>query len=490
MGLSREEKIEVLRLDGIRTRRIERNRIGSFYPEEGLLSRGNYPKHMAFFEAGVKYNERAMIAANRIGKTEGVGGYELVLHLTGLYPDWWQGRRFSRKIRAWAVGTTNETTKDILQAKLLGPMNAIGTGMIPGDLIMDMKKKATSVPDTIERVYVRHISGGTSVLKFKSYEQGRKSFEGVEQDVILLDEEPPADIYSECITRTMTTNGIIMLTFTPLQGVSEVVLMFMPGGQIPADFDNITKFIISASWDDAPHLTVEEKKRLASSYRPHEIAARSKGIPALGSGAIYPISEDDLLIDDFKIPDFWPMAYGFDYGWNCTASVWGARDREHDILYLYSNYKRGQAEPVVHANNIKLRGDWIKGVSDPSKGTSLKDGEKVLEIYQGLLPGLHPADNAVEAGIFDVWVRMTTGRLKVFRSLVEWLGEFRVYRRDDKGHVVKDNDHLMDATRYLVRSGRQVEQIMPIKQYMIRNNLDHKPYDPLSYEPSYNPLMW
>lgn len=479
-----------MELQETKERREKRRRIFSFYPETGKLSRGSYPKHMAFFEAGPKFRERAMMAANRVGKTEGVGGYELTCHLTGKYPKWWIGRRFDRPIRAWASGTTNQTTKDILQAKLLGPINDIGTGLIPGDLIVGQpKKKASSVPDTIETVQVRHVSGGVSVLGFKSYEQGRKAFEGVEQDVVLLDEEPPADVYAECLVRTMTTGGMIMLTFTPLQGVSEVVLMFMPGGQVPRDFGETGRFIVSATWDDAPHLTEESKKELWAGIRPHERDARSKGIPSLGSGAIYPISEDDLLVDDFPIPDFWPRSYGFDYGWNCTAALWGARDRDHDILYLYSEYKRGHAEPETHASNIRLRGEWISGVSDPAKGTSQKDGEKLLETYQSILKGLYPADNAVEAGLFDVWLRMTSGRLKVFRSLTEWLGEFRIYRRDEKGKVVKENDHLMDCMRYRVRSGNAVEKVIPVNLYMLRNKTGQEVYNPLTFGlQGYDPL--
>jgi hypothetical protein len=230
-------------------------------------------------------------------------------------------------------------------------------------------------------------------------------------------------------------------------------------------------------------LSEEEKAELWASLPPHQRDARSKGIPQLGSGAIYPINEEDLLVDDFPIPDHWPRAYGFDHGWNATAALWGAWDMEPEkpILYLYSEYKRGQAEPEVHVANIKTRGDWISGVSDPSKGTSSKDGEQLLETYMELLPGLSAADNAVEAGLFDVYMLMTQGRIKVFRSLPMWLGEFRMYRRDENGKVVKVNDHLMDDTRYLVRSGRAVAKVMPAKMYGKRNNIGEKEYNPLTH---------
>lgn len=489
--MDRDQKEEYLRLleerDRLlleKVRRKKQNKISTYYPDDGPLSRFNYPKHMDFFRAGVKYRERAMMAANRIGKTEGVGGYELSLHLTGRYPEWWEGRRFDEAINAWAAGTTNQTTKDILQHKLLGPITDVGTGLIPGDSIVDWKRKASSVPDTMETVYVSHVSGGTSVLGFKSYEQGRKAFEGVEQKVILLDEESPEDIYDECLIRTMTVKGLIMLTFTPLEGLSGTVMKFMPGGKV-IEPGKSGKFLIQATWDDAPHLTEEAKAEILAELPPHQRDARSKGIPAIGSGAIYPISEDDLIIDDFKFPDYWPRAYGFDFGWKNTAAVWGVRNPEEDIIYLYSAYKKGHSEPPVHANAIKLRGDWIRGVADPAgRMSSQDDGTKLMDKYNDLGLHLSPADNAREAGIFEVWKRMTSGRLKVFKSMQEWLAEFRIYRRDDNGKIVKEFDHLMDCTRYLCMSGKSVERIMPLDKLAQRNDFFK------SKESSYDPLMF
>jgi phage terminase large subunit-like protein len=446
--------------EGNEERRQSMRKIFTFYPEEGPLRRELYVPHLKFFEAGAKYRERAFMAANRVGKTEGVGGYELTCHLTGIYPAWWKGRTFKKPINAWASGTTAETTRDILQLKLMGPLTSIGTGMIPGEKIIDYKM-APGVPDAIGTVTVKHISGGISSLAFKAYKQGRKAFEGTEQAVILLDEEPPLDIYTECLIRTMTVNGIIMLGFTPLEGLSEVVLFYLPGGQIPDQ--QVERFIVGATWDDAPHLSAEVKAELWASLPPNQRDARSKGIPALGSGAIYPIDEKDILVDPFQFPNYWPRCGALDPGWNATAALWGALDRDHDIWYLYSEYKRGQAEPLVHAGAIKSRGDWIPFVGDPaSRASSQKDGEKLLQIYRSLGIRLNLADNAVEAGLFDVYNRMTTGKLKVFNTLVQWLAEFRIYRRDEKGNVVKANDHLMDDTRYLIRSGRQYAKTMPL----------------------------
>ncbi|MDH1673947.1 terminase large subunit domain-containing protein [Comamonas aquatica] len=216
---------------------LSRRKIDSMYPDTGPLRRELYPKHMEFFKAGATYRERCAMAANRVGKTEGMGGYETALHLTGRYPEWWEGRRFDRPVRFWAAGKTNETTRDIVQNKLFGPVVGSGTskcfsgtGLVYADCIerVGWKQGVTDLADT---VYVKHVSGKFSELGLKSYQQGRGSFEGTERDGIWLDEEPPLEVYSECLIRTATTNGIVYITFTPLEGTTGTVMMFLEGEQ-------------------------------------------------------------------------------------------------------------------------------------------------------------------------------------------------------------------------------------------------------------------
>ena len=268
------------------------------------------------------------------------------------------------------------------------------------------------------------------------------------------------DIYGECVIRTMGTGtgngaGLLGLTFTPLSGLTDVVLQFLPGGTIPKEEQ--LRWVIMAGWNDVPHLSETEKAALLASTPPHLRDARSKGIPQLGSGAIYPIGEDDIIVTDFEIPAHWPRAYALDVGWNNTAVVWGAWDRESDTLYLNNEYKRCQAEPAVHAAAIRERGVEMRGVIDPAaRGRNQKDGTRLITEYEAAGLNLTPSENAVEAGLFTTYRRMCESRLKVFRSMKEWLEEFRVYRRDSDGKVVKANDHLMDCTRYLVLSGADV----------------------------------
>jgi phage terminase large subunit-like protein len=181
---------------------------------------------MAFFAAPDM--ERCMMAANRIGKTLGVGGYETTLHLTGQYPEWWPGRRFEHPIEAWVAGDTLTTTRDIVQSALLGPVGEFGTGLIPADTLIGDPVMKSGVPGGVDFLRVKHTSGGASLLGFKSYDQGRKTFQGTAKHVCWLDEEPPRPVYDECMMRLVTTNGLMLCTFTPLLGLSEVALMFLP----------------------------------------------------------------------------------------------------------------------------------------------------------------------------------------------------------------------------------------------------------------------
>jgi phage terminase large subunit-like protein len=209
-------------------------KIRRYFPDDGPFARALYPKHLELFAAGAKHRERLMLAANRVGKTE-AGGYEVTTHLTGEYPSWWEGRRFTHHVSAWAAGDTSKTVRDIVQEKLLGPFNAFGTGFIPAHLIEGRTMKA-GIPKAIETVAVRHVSGGMSTLHLKSYDQRREAFQGTAQHIIWLDEEPPNDIYTECVLRTMETGdfegGIMLMTFTPLQGMTPLVLDFLPGGAL------------------------------------------------------------------------------------------------------------------------------------------------------------------------------------------------------------------------------------------------------------------
>lgn len=238
---SREDQELLALLLSEQIRRQQQKRFYRMFPDEDgldldgnpVFAREKYVKHLEFFRAGATYRERLAMFGNRVGKTV-AGAFETTCHLTGLYPEWWEGRRFATPVRWWAAGKTNETTRDIVQKELLGDIAASGsrkvvsgTGMVPGATIGGITWKQ-GVSDLVDTVKVMHVSGRYSILGFKSYQQGRGSFEGTAQHGAWLDEEPPIDIYGEVLIRTATTDGIVLTTFTPIEGYSETVKLFVP----------------------------------------------------------------------------------------------------------------------------------------------------------------------------------------------------------------------------------------------------------------------
>lgn len=441
----------------------------------------NLPKHKAFFDAGKTYSERYLSGSNRSSKTVSAC-LESTYHLTGLYPEWWDGRVFDHPTAGWAASDTASSTKNIIQREFMGDPGQYGTGMIPADLIVNTTAKA-GVSGAVETIQVRHVSGGISNVTLLSYEQGIKAYYGTKKDWVWLDELAPVEIYNEAYLRTMTTNGIIYMTATPLDGLTPLVLNFylkadfLPlGMELPgivklareeelAEFEeskrkgtwngdevfkrDTSKAVIVVGWDDAPWLTEDAKKRMLDSTPEHLKIPRSTGLPSLGSGSIYPIPLEEVVVPDFPIPDHYKKVAGLDVGWNYTACVWLAQDPDTGVCYVYSEHKRGKAEPIVHAAAMKLRGDWINVAADPaSLGRGQADGKQIFSMYKKLGVRVHRADNAVEAGIYKVWEMLSTGQLKIFKSCSELQREYMTYRRDEKGRIIKEMDHLCDGLRY------------------------------------------
>lgn len=447
-------------------------------------------KHRAFFEAGALYNERLFLAANRIGKSVS-GAFESACHATGIYPDWWKGKRFDKPTRGWVVGSTARATRDTGQKELIGPIGAWGTGMIPKERL-GKYWALSGVPQGIDIIQVKHVSGGYSTIGFKNYEQPLQAFFGTDLEWVWMDEECPQEHYNESLIRTMTTGGIIYVTFTPLKGLTPMVVKFsekadyLAGaqkliGMVSEEEDQDAyearlvdhrsyKAIIQAGWDDAPWLTEEKKAQMLDDTEPHLREARRSGKPSMGSGNVYPIAIESIMCEPFKIPDYYKLMYALDVGWNVTAAVWAAIDPQTDTVYLYDEYYGKEAPPSTHAAAIRARGPWIQGVIDPaSRGRSQADGTQLIKSYKDLGLYLNPARNEVDTGLQGLWQRMTTGNFKVFNTMPHWAKEFVLYRRDLKGRIIKENDHLMDATRYVQNNLMRAKSIDQLRSTPVIN---------------------
>ena len=423
-----------------------------------------YPWQKEFHDAGATNPERMLMAANRVGKTQ-CAAAEVSYHLTGDYPEWWQGRRFAHPTLVWTGSPTNETSRDIVQAELLGGLGEkLGTGWIPkARLHGQPKTRQAGVKDVIDTFQVKHSSGGFSTCNLKTYEQGWQKWQGTAPHVVWDDEEPDDYmIYSESQTRILTSKGILLVTFTPLQGVTDLVQHFQEGGP--------GIYLKGASWDDAPHLSKEDKDRLAGSYRLHERAARTQGIPMLGEGAVFPVPDEQIAVDPFKIPDHWARIKGCDFGIDHPAAgVEIAWDRDQDVIYVIDGYKKANELPPYHAawftkSNPQVPVAWPHDGMNREKtgGRILADAYRDHRVNMlsksaryAKVPGEDEKGGAqpVEPIVDEIFERMVTGRFKVFSNLQPWFEEKRGYHRND-GLIVAKRDDLLKATFYAVMMRR------------------------------------
>ena len=319
---------------------------------------------------------------------------------------------------------------------------------------------------------IRHVSGGTSSLVFKAYEMGQEKWQGRSVDCIWLDEEPPRDIYSQAVTRTLDRQGMVYMTFTPESGMTETVASFLNNLKAGQSINN-------ATWDDASekvrsmkghqgHLNEGAMEQILSSYSPHEREMRRYGRPSIGSGLVFPIMEEKIIIDPIAIPDHWPRICGIDFGFDHpTALIWIAWDRDEDEIYVYDAYRQAKAPPAVHAAAINSRPGFIP-VAWPHDGNRRDSmgnpglADQYRQFGCNFLPfhfenppalGEKKGGNSIEEGIMFMLQKMEDEKFHVFATLSDWWEEFRMYHRKE-GKIVPLNDDLMSATRYAVMSLR------------------------------------
>lgn len=445
-----------------------------------------YDWQKEFHAAGRECPERMLMAANRVGKTVSAG-CEAAFHLTGDYPEWWQGKTFAAPTLVWTGSPTNETSRDIVQAELLGGMGEkLGTGWVPrGRIIGHPKTRQAGVKDVVDSFHVRHKSGGLSTCNLKTYEMGWQKWQGTAPHVVWLDEEPnDYMIYSEAQTRILTSRGIILVTFTPLLGVTELVQHFQDGGP--------GIYLKGASWNDAPHLSEEDKARLSASYRQHERKARTQGIPMMGEGAVFPIDDEEIAVPAFQVPDYWARIKGCDFGIDHPAAgVELAHDRGTDTVYVIDCYKKANETAPYHAawfnkTNRSVPVAWPHdGMNrEKSGGRTLADAYRSHGVNMmsksaryPKVPGEDEKGGAqpVEPIVDQVLTRMQTGRFKVFAHLAQWFEEKRSYHRKDNV-IVPKRDDILKATFYALMMLRYA---MPLSQ-LNRAHRSSAPQQPIA----------
>jgi len=430
-----------------------------------------YPWQWDFFNARDEHGKIAsqilLRAANQVGKSF-TGANAVAYHATGLYPKGWKGKTFTKNTLIWVGGNTIPNTRDLCQAELLGEpgdVDAFGTGSIPKHLI-GRQTKYHGIPDALQSVLVKHKNGKWSKIIFKAYEQGKDAWMGKGVHVVWGDEEMPYDIYSQSLRATLKFSGIIFMTATPENGMTKMMQMFTnerASGQA----------MITATWDDAPHLDDETKAQRLAGLLPYEREMRSKGIPVMGSGLIWPIPESEITCDPFAIPPEWKKIAGIDFAGSGTeghpsALVAIAIDPETNTSYVYDTYRKSGLSIPQHWLGMKRIGNvpvaWPHDGLISDRGSGISYAEQYRLEGANMLPQKFSnpppiggkegsGGNGVKAGLTAIFAAMEQGRFKVFSNQVEWFEEFRGYYQKDS-EVVKEKDDLMAATRYAYMSQR------------------------------------
>lgn len=450
---ARDDKLALLALLEERARRAARFRYRGMHDKL-------YPWQREFVANTASYSQVCLVAANRIGKTW-TGTYIDAMHALGDYPPGWEGHTFDHAPLIWCLGYSGEKIRDLLQAPIIGRKSDAGWigGLIPPEHIVG-HESMVGTPNAMRTVYVRQIGGGDiqasdAKIQFWSYSQGQHALMGDAVDWFHIDEEPrDPDIFPQVLVRTATgdggNGGRGILTFTPENGRTDLVIQFM-------DTPSPAQICMQKGWDDAPHLDERVKRELLASFPAHQRDMRTKGVPMLGHGRIYDLSEDDITCDPFPIPPHFHVINGMDFGWDHPQGhVQLAWDKESDVFYVTKAWKKSQVQPANAWAAVK---NWAEGVPTawPQDGlqTEKGSGKQQKRYYEEAgfrLCSSHATwpdgTNGVEAGLFEIRDLMEQGRFKVFAGLRDWFDEFLQYHRDEHGKIVKARDDLMDPTRY------------------------------------------
>lgn len=470
LRLQQRELVELLE-EKKRRKRMSASKMEAFTP---------WPKQQDF--CNQKAKTKVLFGGNRVGKTI-TGAFIVACHATGIYPAWWEGYRFDAPPDIWCAGITAQSTRDIIQKELFGditnpdPEKGLGSGMIPGKLIVGYKKlKGTN--DTIDVAYVKHASGGVTSVGLKSTEQGRAKFQGTGKQLVWLDEEAERDamgIYSESLLRTMEIEGAqVLITFTPLQGQTPLYRHL---------YYAETKSIWSTTitWDDAPHLSEEEKAAILASTPEYEHEARKFGRPLVKEGLVFPFTMSSITAPPVVVGKHWSVIQGMDIGWQTpTTCPMLAQDPSTGTWYVVACYAKEGLVREKHAKAILKQGPGVRIECDPSARRTEGDGKKAINVYRDLGLNIYKADNSVKEGVTSMYEAFASGELKICSNLKDLIEEIAGYMYE-KNEIKKVRDHRIDGVRY-AWMGRH--NARPLGVFMAQHKLKEKGHGERDYLPA------
>ena len=431
-----------------------------------------FEHQIKFFETG-QHQRRGILAANRIGKTVSTC-FETACHLTGQYPDWWTGKRFSGAITAMVAGEGWQQVALVLQNELLGTNDIkitdnIGTGTIPRtSIVLETMRNDGANCMGCE---IKHVKGGNSYLVFANYTQEVRQMQGFKLNLAVFDEQPPDDFFSEIVTRTATTQGQVLCSFTPLKGLNGLVSKFWNREE---GYEHIR-----VSWDDVPEydpwgepfLLKETRLQLERDYLPHERDARRNGVPVMGKGAVFQIRNWPTYKTgdyDFRSINGIERIIALDLGLVNDKTVislmyWHPEEQEawlHTQIVVKGTEEANPMNYINHLMRPEVFGTPIVLPADAgTQGRYTMNSLSIRQLFEQYELNVHseaimnPADdqgrrtNHKSFGINVMRQMLELGTLHVNENCVEFLREAQNYYVNDKGRF-SDPDDCIDSARY------------------------------------------
>ncbi len=410
-----------------------------------------HKKQLTFHKC--KKRNRWVFGGNRSGKTE-CGAVECLWILRGVHPY----RKNRKDVFGWAVSLSQQVQRDVAQAKILSylPKSWIA------DITMLSGRKDSPASGVIDQIKIKNVFGGVSTLGFKSCDQGREKFQGSSLDFVWFDEEPPRDIYEECVMRVMDRRGDVFGTMTPLKGktfiYNEIYLNIRKNPEIWHEF---------MDWADNPYLCKKEIKLLETALESSALDARKYGKFSEGAGLVYPEFDESVhVIEPFSVPKEWQEIISIDPGLNNPlAAHWYCVDWDGNIYVVAEHYAAGR-DLDFHAAAIRetsrklgwktdAKGRIYALIDSAANQRTLACPKSVAELFgeKGILVNTN-VNKDVFTGIARVKEFLKRGNgepdIYIFSNCVNMIAEFKGYFWAGGDTPVKRDDHCMDELRYFI----------------------------------------
>lgn len=414
--------------------------------------KSKHKKQIAFHKS-LKKN-RWVFGGNRSGKTE-CGAVETIWIARGCHPY----RENKADTVGWVVSLSTQVQRDVAQSKILSYLDKSWIE----DIVMLSGRKDSPENGIIDTIIIKNVYGGYSKIGFKSCDQGREKFQGTSLDYVWFDEEPPYDIYKECLMRVIDREGIVYGTMTPLKGLTWVYNDIYLNAN-----NNPEVWHIHMEWNDNPYLSQNEIKLLTDTLSKEELEARRYGLFTSASGLVYPEFDENVnVIEPFNVPYDWYDTLSIDPGLNNPLSChWYAVDYDGNVYVIAEHYMAGK-DIEYHANMINSISDrlgWHRRngklhalIDSAANQRTLSSPKSVSELFGEYGIAVNSNVNKdLFSGIQRVksYLKNANGvsRLFIFKTCVNMIREIKGYFWGNADTPIKKDDHSMDELRYYIMS--------------------------------------